>query len=146
MKRAGGLSFSVFPRAPILGSSVESVMRPVRRFFRYRRDLKARARELRHDPTPAERRLWFDFLSAHPKKFTRQKPLGHYIADFYCAQARLVVEVDGDSHFSGGGKQYDERRTKALALQRIRVIRFNNLEVMQQFEGVCARIDEALTD
>ena len=120
-------------------------MRPVRPFFRYRRDLKARSRELRHDPTAAERRLWFDFLSAHPKKFTRQKPLGHYIADFYCARGRLVVEVDGDSHFSGYG-EYDERRTEALALQGIRVIRFTNLEVMQQFEGVCAQIEKALAD
>lgn len=89
-------------------------MRPVRPFFRYRRDLKARSRELRHDPTAAERRLWYDFLSAHPKKFTRQKPLGNYIVDFYCAQARLVVEVDGDSHFTGVREQYDQRRTETL--------------------------------
>jgi len=121
-------------------------MPPARPFFRYRRDLKARSRELRHDPTPGERRLWFDFLSAHSKKFTRQKPLGRYIADFYCAQARLVVEVDGDSHYSGSGERYDNRRTEELALQGIRVIRFTNLEVMRQFEGVCARIDEALAD
>jgi len=64
---------------------------------------------------------------------------------FYCAQARLVVEVDGDSHFTGPNEQYDQRRTETLALQGIRVIRFTNLEVMQQFEGVCARIEEALT-
>jgi len=121
-------------------------MRPIRPFFRYRRDLKARSRELRHDPTAAERRLWFDFLSAHPNKFTRQKPLGGYIADFYCAAARLVVEVDGDSHFSSGGEQYDQRRTEMLGFQGIRVIRFTNLEVMQQFEGVCARIEEVLAD
>jgi very-short-patch-repair endonuclease len=132
--------------APISGLGVEDLVRPVRPFFRYRRDLKARSRELRHDPTPAERRLWFDFLSTHPKKFTRQKPLARYIADFYCAQARLVVEVDGDSHFSGAGEQHDGRRTEELALLGIRVIRFDNLEVMQQFEGVCARIDEALAD
>ena len=121
-------------------------MRPIRPFFRYRRDLKARSRELRHDPTVAERRLWFDFLSAHSSKFTRQKPLGGYIADFYCAAARLVVELDGDSHFSSGGEQYDQRRTEMLELQGIRVIRFTNLEVMQQFEGVCARIEKALAD
>jgi very-short-patch-repair endonuclease len=97
-------------------------------------------------PLPPSERLWFDFLSTHPKKFTRQKPLARYIADFYCAQARLVVEVDGDSHFSGAGEQHDGRRTEELALLGIRVIRFDNLEVMQQFEGVCARIDEALAD
>jgi len=74
------------------------------------------------------------------------KRSGRYIADFYCAAARLVIEVDGDSHFSSGGEQYDERRTEMLELQGIRVIRFTNLEVMRQFEGVCARIEEALAD
>lgn len=143
---SGGFGFFLWRCAPISGPGVEDFVRPARPFLRYRRGLKARSRVLRHDPTPAVRRLWFDFLSAHPKKFTRQKPLGRYIADFYCAQARLIVEVDGDSHFSGAGEQYDERRTEELAFQGIRVIRFTNLEVMQQFEGVCGRIDEALAD
>ena len=119
-------------------------MRPVRPFIRYRRDLKSRARELRHDPTPAERKLWFDFLATHPEKFTRQKPLGRYIADFYCARVRLVIELDGDSHFTDRGERYDGGRTAKLALHGIRVIRFTNLEVMAQFEAVCARIDEAV--
>jgi len=109
-----------------------------------RRDLKSRSRELRRDPTPAERKLWFDFLSSHCEKFTRQKPLGRYIADFYCARVRLVIEVDGDSHFTERGERYDESRTTELDLHRIRVLRFTNLEVMDQFEGVCVRIDETL--
>jgi very-short-patch-repair endonuclease len=121
-------------------------MRPVRPFLRYRRDLKSHAREMRRDPTPGERKLWFDFLAAYPQKFTRQKPLGCYVADFYCARARLVVEVDGDSHFTDRGKRYDEGRTEAFALRGIRVIRFTNSEVTQQFEAVCARIVEALDD
>src|SRR5918999_1109098 len=119
-------------------------MRPVRPFFRYRRDLKARSRKLRQDPTPAERKLWFEFLAAHPRKFTRQKPLGRYIADFYCSAARLVIEIDGDSHFDVRGEHYDRRRSADLAALGIRVLRFSNLEVMQQFEAVCGRIDEAL--
>jgi very-short-patch-repair endonuclease len=121
-------------------------MRPVRPFFRYRRDLKSRSRELRHDPTPPERKLWFDFLASHPQKFTRQKPLGRYIADFYCARVRLVIELDGDSHFTERSERYDEGRTAELALNYIRIIRFTNSEVMEQFEGVCARIEEALAD
>jgi very-short-patch-repair endonuclease len=119
-------------------------MRPVRPFFRYRRDLKSRARELRKDPTSAERKLWFDFLAIHPEKFTRQKPLGRYIADFYCARARLVIELDGDSHFTDRGERYDETRSAELALSGIRVLRLTNLEVMTEFEGACARIDQAL--
>jgi very-short-patch-repair endonuclease len=66
-----------------------------RTFVPYRRDLKRRSQSLRRDPTAAERKLWFEFLRTLPEKFTRQKPLGHYIADFYCASRRLVVEIDG---------------------------------------------------
>ena len=119
-------------------------MPPARPFFRYRHDLKARARNLRRDPTPAERKLWFEFLSTHFEKFTRQKPLGRYVADFYCARHRLVIELDGDSHFTDSRELYDKARTHALATWRIAVIRFTNSEVLQQFEAVCAKIDEAL--
>ena len=119
-------------------------MRPARPFFRYRRDLKARARNLRRDPTPAERKLWFEFLSTHFEKFTRQKPLGRYVADFYCARHRLVIELDGDSHFTDASEQYDKLRTEALAAWRVVVVRFTNSEVLQQFEAVCAKIDQAL--
>jgi very-short-patch-repair endonuclease len=121
-------------------------MPPARLFFRYRRDLKLRARDLRRDPTPAERKLWFEFLSTHFEKFTRQKPLGRYVADFYCARHRLVIELDGDSHFTDAAERYDKDRAAALAVYRIIVVRFTNTEVMQQFEAVCAKIDEALAN
>jgi very-short-patch-repair endonuclease len=115
-----------------------------RAYVRYRRDLRSKARNLRRDPTPAERKLWFEFLSTHPFKFTRQKPLGRYIADFYCAQVQLVIELDGDTHFTDSGARYDRGRTASLEREGIRVLRFNNAEVMDQFEGVCRQIDEAL--
>jgi len=114
-------------------------------FINYRRTLKPSARKLRRDPTPAERKLWFECLRDLPQKFTRQNPLGNYIADFYCASEMLVVELDGDSHFSAASEKYDERRTDALGALGIRVMRFTNLEVMQHFEAVCQRIEEALT-
>jgi very-short-patch-repair endonuclease len=113
-------------------------------FIDYRRRLKRSARMLRRDPTPAERKLWFEFLRDYPAKFTRQKPLGDYIADFYCASHLLVIELDGDSHFIDSAKSYDGRRTADLASRGITVLRFTNLEVMQQFEGVCQRIRDAL--
>jgi very-short-patch-repair endonuclease len=119
-------------------------MRPARPFFRYRPHLKARARDLRRDPTPAERKLWFEFLSTHFEKFTRQKPLGRYVADFYCARHRLVIELDGDSHFTDASQKHDEIRSQALAYWRIAIIRFTNSDVLQQFEAVCAKIEEAL--
>ena len=112
----------------------------VRRFIPYRRDLKRSSQSLRRDPSPAERKLWYEFLRALPTKFTRQKPLGHYIADFYCASERLAIEVDGDSHYSDGAQQYDERRTMQIQAEGVKVVRFTNAEVMQDFEGVCAAI------
>jgi very-short-patch-repair endonuclease len=113
-------------------------------FNAYRRTLKANAQSLRRDPTPAERKLWFEFLRDLPVRFTRQKPLGHYIADFYCASRLLVIEVDGDSHFTDRGATYDASRTAALEAHGVRVLRITNLEVMEQFEAVCQRIVEAL--
>jgi very-short-patch-repair endonuclease len=115
-----------------------------RRLVPYNLRLKTPARTLRRDSTPAERKLWFEFLSYLPEKFTRQKPLGSYVADFYCSRLRLVIEIDGDSHFSGLGQIRDAERTAALAALNVRVLRFTNLEVREQFEGVCARIQEEL--
>ena len=114
----------------------------MRRFIRYRDPLH-RARSLRRDPTPAEKKLWFEFLRDQPEKFTRQKPLGSYIADFYCSAHRLIVEVDGDSHFVDDGRR-DARRTAALQALGVRVVRFTNEDVMQRFEGVCMEIQRAL--
>ena len=139
-RRAGGLVLvNGFAARPFIRG-----VKPTRPFFRYRRDLKSRARRLRQDLTPAERKLWFEFLSAHREKFTRQKPLGRYVADFYCARPRLVIEIDGDSHFTDEAERYDEARTENLTALGITVVRFTNLEVMQDFDAVCARIEQAL--
>lgn len=115
-------------------------------FVPYRPKLKRYAQSLRRDPTPAERKLWYEFLRDLPEKFTRQKPLGSAIADFYCARLLLVVEVDGDSHYTGPGASSDEHRTAMLKERQIRVLRFTNREVMEEFEGVCGRIRAALDE
>ena len=114
-------------------------------FFPYRRDLKSRSQSLRRDPTPAERRLWYDFLRGLAEKFTRQKPLAHYIVDFYCSHRRLVVEVDGDSHFTDDAVRKDAARTAALEALGLRVLRLTNQEVMQDFEGACKKVRNALS-
>ena len=66
----------------------------------YENELIPRAKELRKDMTREERHLWYDFLRDYPVRFTRQKVIGHYIADFYCSKAKLVIEIDGTSHFN----------------------------------------------
>jgi very-short-patch-repair endonuclease len=115
-----------------------------RPFIAYRGSLKRRAQSLRRDPTTAERKLWYEFLRDLPQKFTRQKPLGTYVADFYCSRHQLVIELDGDSHYTDGAQRYDDARTRALSMRGVRVIRFTNADVMENFEAVCASVLSAL--
>ena len=102
------------------------------------------AKELRKNMTKEERHLWYDFLRNYPIKFTRQKVLGKYIADFYCAKANLVVELDGSQHYEDVGLMNDEKRTQYLEQYGIKVIRISNLDVLKNFEGVCMYIDNAV--
>ncbi len=104
------------------------------------------AKELRKSMTKEERRLWYDFLRNYPIRFTRQKVLGRYIADFYCATAKLVIELDGSQHYEDVGLKNDEERTKYLENYGIKVIRFSNLDVLMNFEAVCTVIDNTVKE
>ena len=108
----------------------------------YRQDLKGRAQKLRANMTKEERHLWYDFLKGYEINFHRQKPIGDFIVDFYCAKAKLVVELDGGGHYEEVEQQYDERRTKFLNSLGITVLRFSNLDIWNNFYGVCMKIDE----
>jgi very-short-patch-repair endonuclease len=114
------------------------------RWIAYRKSLTPRAQALRRDPTPAEKKLWFEFLRDLPQKFTRQKPLGQYVADFCCSRHRLVIELDGNSHYTDRAQRYDDERTTALGMRGVSVLRFSKLEVAENFEAVCATITAAL--
>ena len=107
----------------------------------YQNRLKKLASELRKNMTPWEKKLWYEFLREQSPRFLRQKPLGSYIVDFYCPTLRLAIEVDGGQHYEDAGKAYDERRTAYLQQQGIQVLRFSNLDVMRNFDGVCFEID-----
>jgi very-short-patch-repair endonuclease len=113
-------------------------------FVPYRSDLTRRARALRRNLTEPERKLWYECLRHLPERFTRQKPLGDYVVDFYCSRARLVIEVDGDSHYLPDAQPYDAQRTRILGELGIRVLRFTNREVMEAFDGVCETILQTL--
>ena len=104
-------------------------------------ELVSRARELRRDMTKEERRLWFDYLRTYPVRFSRQKVLGRYIADFYCAQAGLVLELDGSQHYEPEEQEKDAQRTAYLEKYSIHVVRIPNNEVTGNFRGVCEYID-----
>ena len=100
------------------------------------------ARTLRKNMTKEERHLWYDFLRNYPVKFTRQKVLGRYIVDFYCAQANLVIELDGSQHYEENEKQKDAERTKYLESYNLSVIRIPNNYINNNFRGVCEFIDK----
>ena len=100
------------------------------------------ARKLRKEMTPWERKLWFCFLKSYPVRFQRQKTIGKYIADFYCAQAGLIVELDGGGHYEAEQQSKDEMRTKMLENNGLKVLRFCNLDIDKQFYSVCTVIDE----
>ena len=108
--------------------------------------LTPKARELRKNMTPWERKLWYDFLRHHPVRFQRQKPIGNYIVDFYCASRKLAIELDGGQHYEEAGKTYDRQRTKELSKLGIRILRFSNLDIDTNFEGVCLMIQSAIND
>lgn len=95
-----------------------------------------RARDLRRDMTPAEKLLWFNCLRLLPVKFRRQRPFGRFIVDFYCPVLKLVVEVDGESHFDEQGLAYDRERSVFLENLGLTVVRFTNHEVLHNLAGV----------
>ena len=111
-----------------------------RNFIPYRSDLKQKARDLRKNMTAAEQKLWFQFLRAFPHPVLRQKPIADFIVDFYCARLKLVIEIDGDSHYQEGAIAYDARRGSVLDQLGLRVLRFTNREVMEEFDAVCERV------
>jgi len=104
------------------------------------KELKPRSCELRTNSTKQENRLWYDFLRDCKPRFTRQRIIGKYIIDFYCHKVALVVELDGSQHFEKDAIEYDKARTAWLNALGIRVIRFTNKEVDNNFNGVCTAI------
>ena len=102
------------------------------------------AKHLRREMTKEERHLWYDFLRSYPVRFSRQKVLGKYIADFYSAEAKLVVELDGSQHYETDEIRKDADRTAFLEEYGLRVIRIPNNEVTRNFRGVCEYIDASV--
>ena len=108
--------------------------------------LSSLARKLRNNATRHENRLWYEFLRGYPVQFNRQKVIINYIADFYCAKARLVIELDGSQHYSQDGMAYDLAREEVLNSFDLKVLRFSNLDIDSNFDGVCQSIDLAITE
>ena len=103
------------------------------------------ARELRKNMTKEERHLWYDFLRYCTPRFRRQEIIGSYIADFYCHQAKLVIELDGSQHMNSADIVYDSYRTAYFQSLGITVLRYYNTDVHDNFRGVCENILDVLT-
>jgi very-short-patch-repair endonuclease len=113
-------------------------------FHDYNRSLIESARDNRKEMTPAKRRMWYDILKNLPFKFMRQRVIGNYIVDFYCASKHLIIEVDGNSHFTTEAQTYDKERTLFFESLGIHVVRFTNDEVLGNVEGVFFNLDNLL--
>ena len=106
----------------------------------YNKKLWPDAKALRKNMTPEERHLWYDFLKAQPVTVKRQYVIGNYIVDFYCASAKLVIEVDGSQHYEGQPLQRDTKRDEFLTSHGYTVKRYSNRDIHRNFEGVCRDI------
>ena len=99
------------------------------------------AKNLRKNATPQENHLWYDFLSKYKVRFQRQKAIDNFIADFYCHKAKLIIEIDGSQHYTEEGIQRDEFRTEILEGYDLKIIRFSNHQINDNFQGVCQYIN-----
>ena len=103
-----------------------------------------RSQQLRKNMTKEERHLWYDFLKTYSVQFKRQVPFENYIVDFYCYQAKLIVELDGSQHYEPEEMECDRKRTAYLEGLGMAVLRISNLDVLKNFSGVCEQIDLAV--
>lgn len=111
---------------------------------KHNKALTDHAKMLRKNMTRHEKHLWYDFLKTYPLRVLRQKIIDVYITDFYCAAAKIVIERDGSQHFFEQGLDYDKKRSTVFGEYGISVLRFTNLEIDQNFEGVCEQIDREI--
>ncbi len=114
----------------------------------YNKKLKNRSRILRKNLTDAERLLWSKIRKKQVKglQFYRQKPIGNYIVDYYCHAANLVIEVDGGQHYIESGRKRDAIRDHYLETMGLTVLRFSDVDVLTNMEGVIQRIYERLNE
>jgi len=112
--------------------------------LKYNKNLISRAKELRKNMTPQERHLWYDFLRHYPIKIYKQRVIDNFIVDFYCHQAKLIIELNGSQHYSEEGLAYDKERSNVLNSYNLKVIRFSNYEVDNNFEELCKTINNII--
>jgi len=104
------------------------------------------ARRLRRELTPHERKLWYLLLQKYPVKIYKQRIIDRFVADFYCASAKLVIEIDGTQHYGQQGMEQDAQRTAILESYGLKVLRYSNRDIDRDFPAVCEHIDRVIKD
>jgi len=115
-------------------------------YSKYNKKLNSNAKKLRKNMTEQERKLWCLFLKDYPIRILRQKIIHNSILDFYCAKAKLGIEIDGSQHYTEEGTIHDKERTAIIESEGIKIIRFSNLEINKQFKSVCEYIDNEIRE
>lgn len=115
-----------------------------RLFTGYDKKLKSRADELRKNMTQQEWNLWYFYLRSHRLKWYRQRIIDRFIVDFYCHAAKLVIEIDGKQHYTDQGIVYDTERTQVLQGYGLKVLRYTNQQLVDNFQEVCWDIERNL--
>ncbi len=106
--------------------------------------LTKNSQDLRRNMTEEEKHLWYDFLKKLPVTVNRQKVIGRYIVDFYCASAKLVIEIDGSQHYKDGAREKDIARDEFLESLGLTVVRYTNMDINNRFYGVCRDITKRI--
>ena len=113
---------------------------------RVSKSMRMRSRELRNQMTPEEKQLWYHFLRTYRPRVTRQYVLGPYIADFYCAKAGLIIEIDGKQHCTEAGFAHDTVRTRFFENYGLKVVRLTNFQIHFQFNECCQYLETILRE
>ncbi len=109
-------------------------------------NLKGNAQKLRREMTKQESHLWYDFLRHLSLNVKRQKVYGNYIVDFYCSKAKTIIELDGSQHYEDTAQAYDQKRDAYLSSLGLHILRYTNLDINHNFQGVCNHILTELSD
>ena len=109
--------------------------------MQHNKKLTSTAQRLRREMTKEEKQLWYQYLRKYPIQFRRQVTCGRFILDFYCAKAKLAVEIDGSQHYLPDGIEKDAARTAYLHSLGIEVLRIPNNAIWNNLRGVCEQID-----
>ena len=108
--------------------------------YPYNKSLVENAKKLRKEMTPEEKKLWYDFLKRLPLTVRRQHNIENYIVDFYIAEKKIIIEVDGRQHLSKEGLKNDEIRDRNLAVWGIRTLRYSNESLNKCFTKIAEDI------